>query len=67
MCSGADVWFDAFLKQARSGTLFEDNYKFLQGFPATPVRKACPRSWYACRTNPNHVCECEENWADAKQ
>eukprot|EP00973_Karenia_brevis_P041663 5765220-Karenia_brevis.AAC.1 len=32
MRSGADVWCDASLEQAISGTLSEDNYNFLHGF-----------------------------------
>eukprot|EP00973_Karenia_brevis_P019087 2616841-Karenia_brevis.AAC.1 len=64
---GLQSWTDSKSQQTRSGTLSEDNYNFLHGFPATPIRKACPRFWYEFRTNPNHVCECEEDWPDDKQ
>eukprot|EP00973_Karenia_brevis_P031679 4370963-Karenia_brevis.AAC.1 len=34
--SGENVCFNAFLEQARSGMLSEDNYNFIHGLPAAP-------------------------------
>ena len=59
--SGDDKWWNEVLEQARQGTLSEDNYNWLHGFPATPIRHAQLKFWCGHKVDVATHCKCPFN------
>ena len=56
--SGDDRWWNQVLEQARVGALSEDNYNWLHGFPAIPIRHGSVKFWYSHKDDLTSPCTC---------